>query len=226
MLDFKLIGALSPQVISSLIVIVFLSTVSIIVGLKVDKLKPTDVPKGIVFLVILITQMIRDMLKENFPGKKLQVFGPYLFSVLIYLAFANTIALFGLVAPLSNVGVAMSFSIITFVMLKFAEMKYKGLKRKLHGIFLGEVWWLFPIMTPINLIGEVSTPITMGIRLFGNLISGAVISTMIYTVLHWSLGIFAGIFIHAVFDIFFGLIQAFVFFMLSSVNISMAADVS
>jgi F-type H+-transporting ATPase subunit a len=66
----------------------------------------------------------------------------------------------------------------------------------------------------------------MGMRLFGNLMSGMVISVMVYTALHWVFGIFAGIFVHAIFDIFFGLIQAFVFFMLSTVNLSMASDAS
>jgi F-type H+-transporting ATPase subunit a len=81
-----------------------------------------------------------------------------------------------------------------------------------------------PIMLPINLIGEVSTPFTMGLRLFVNLLSGVVIATMVYSVLHWTVSIFAGLFLHAVFDIFFGLIQAFVFLMLSTINISLATD--
>jgi F-type H+-transporting ATPase subunit a len=64
----------------------------------------------------------------------------------------------------------------------------------------------------------------MGLRLFVNLMGGAVIAAMVYAALHWTLGIFAGLFLHAMFDIFFGLIQAFVFFMLTTVNIAMATD--
>lgn len=224
MLDFQIIAPLSPQVISTLIVVFVLSLIFIIVGFKVSKLKPTDTPKGFVFVVVYFFEMIQNMIKENFPGKKLHVFGPYLFSVFVFLLFANTIALFGLTAPLSNITVAMSFSIMTFLILKVTELRYKGIKKKLHNVFIGQVWWLFPIMIPINLIGEVSTPMTMGIRLFGNLLSGAVISAMVYAFLHWAVGIFAGVFLHAVFDIFFGVIQAYVFFLLSSVNISMAAE--
>ncbi len=79
-------------------------------------------------------------------------------------------------------------------------------------------------MLPINLIGEISTPFSMGLRLFVNVMGGTVIAAMVYTILHWTAGIFAGVLLHAVFDIFFGLIQAFVFFMLSTVSISMATD--
>ncbi|MBN2504457.1 MAG: F0F1 ATP synthase subunit A [Bacilli bacterium] len=224
MLDFKLFGPLSPQVISTLIVVTVLSVFFIIVGGRIGKLKATETPKGIVFVTLMFVEQVIKLINEHLEGKKLKIFGPYLFSILIYLAVANTISLFGLRAPLSNAGVALAFSIITLFWLRFADIRFKGIKKKLHDVFIGYVWWMFPIMVPINLIGEVSTPLTMGIRLFGNLVSGTVISAMVYAALNFVAGIFAGVFLHAIFDIFFGLIQAFVFFMLSVVNISMATD--
>ncbi len=224
MLDFKLIGPLSPQVVSTLIVVFFLSVFFIIIGGKIGKLKKTETPKGIVFATLMIVETGMNLIGQHLEGKKMKLFGPYLFTILVYLAFANTIALFGLAAPLSNAGVALSFSIITLFWLRFADIRFKGVKGKLHDVFIGHVWWMFPIMVPINLIGEISTPLTMGIRLFGNLLSGSIISAMVYAALNFVAGIFAGVFLHAVFDVFFGLIQAFVFFMLSVVNISMAAD--
>jgi len=218
--------SLSPQVVSSLIIITALSIFFIIMGRKISKVKPTETPKGLLFLVVFLTEMFIGMVKPYMPGKRFAIYAPYLFSIFIYLAFANTVALFGLMAPLSNIGVAMSFTLITFVMLKFTELKFIGLKQKLKNVFLGHVWQLFPIMLPINLIGEISTPMTMGIRLFGNLVSGAVISAFVYAVACAFFGIFAGVLLHSIFDVFFGLIQAFVFFMLSMVNLSMASDAS
>ncbi|MBU0996872.1 MAG: F0F1 ATP synthase subunit A [Firmicutes bacterium] len=218
--------SLSPQVVSSLIIITVLSILFIILGKKISKLKPTETPKGFLFAIVYLTEMIINMMKPYLPGKRFGIYAPYLFSILIYLAFANTVALFGLMAPLSNIGVAMSFTLITFFMLKFTEIKFIGVKQKLKNIFVGHVWQLFPIMVPINLIGEISTPLTMGIRLFGNLVSGTVISVFLYAVTGAFFGIFAGVFLHSVFDVFFGLIQAFVFFMLSLVNLSMASDAS
>jgi len=226
MLDFKIVGPLSSQVISTLIIVFVLSVIFIIVGLKVSKLKPTDTPKGLVLVVVMFVEMVKNLIGEHLEGKKLQLFGPYLLSILVFLMFANTIALFGLRAPLSNAGIAFSFSLMTLFILRFTDLKYKGPVKKIKNIVVGHVWWMFPIMIPINLIGEVSSPLTMGIRLFGNMVSGAVISAMVYAVLNAFMGIFAGVFLHAVFDIFFGVVQAFVFFMLSMVNISMAADAS
>lgn len=223
-MNVQLIAPLSPQVISTLIVVGVLSLIFIIVGIKVSKLSPSDTPKGLVFIVVMLVEGFQNLIRDYMPGKRFNLFGPYLFSILIYLMFANTIALFGLAAPLSNATVALSFSLMTFLILKFAELKFIGLKQKLKNVFVGHVWQLFPIMIPINLIGEVSTPLTMGIRLFGNLVSGAVISAMVYAAAGAVAGVFAGVFLHAVFDIFFGVVQAFVFFMLSMVNFSMASD--
>ena len=116
-------------------------------------------------------------------------------------------------------------------MIKIAEFRFQGIKNKLSGL-VGPVKPMAPLMIPINLIGEVSTPFSMGLRLFVNLMSGVVISTMVFTLIgalnslvaQISLYAFTSVLLHLVFDIFFGLIQAFVFFMLSTVNLSMASE--
>ncbi len=227
MLDFKLTAPLSPSVISTLIIVSVLALIFIIVGIRVNKLDPAKTPKGLVLLSVLIVDFFTKFLSDYMTGKRLKFFGPYLFTIIIFLLFANTSSLFGLNPPLANIGIALSFSVMTFIMIKVAEFKYQGLKNKLSGL-IGPVKPLAPIMIPINLIGEVSTPFSMGLRLFVNLMSGTVIAAMVYTginaVLGWVGSIFAGVLLHAVFDIFFGMIQAFVFFMLSTVNISMASE--
>ena len=222
-LEFKLFAPLSPNVISSLIVVAALSIIFIIVGSKIGKLSPKTMPKGFLFFWIMVVEVFNNFIKEHLNGTRFKLFAPYLFSVIMYLAVANTISLFGLQPPLANLGIALTFSVITFFLIKFAELKYMGVLKKMDSL-LGYVKPLAPIMLPINLIGEFSTPLTMGMRLFGNLMSGMVISVMVYTSLHWIGDIVAGVFIHVLFDIFFGLIQAFVFFMLSLISISMASD--
>jgi F-type H+-transporting ATPase subunit a len=223
MIKFTFFESLSPQVISTLIVVAFLAIVFIIIGLKVKKLDPHKTPKGFVFFCIVLVETFNNMVKSYVQEKPYRFFAPYLFTIITFLAFANTISLFGLVAPLSNLGVALSFSVMTFFIIKIAEFKYLGVIKKVDGL-LGPVKPMAILMLPINLVGEISTPFSMGLRLFVNLMGGAVIATMVYAALHWTLGIIAGVFLHVVFDIFFGLIQAFVFFMLTTVNISMASD--
>ena len=80
-----------------------------------------------------------------------------------------------------------------------------------------------PFFLPLNAIGEMSTPLAMGLRLFGNLVSGSIIAVLVYSVLGW-LGVFVGPFLHAIFDIFFGVIQAYVYYMLLTIFLSMAVE--
>lgn len=222
-MNFELIGPISPAVLSTLIIVLVLSIIFIIAGAKVKKLNPTETPKGFMFLMVTVVDFFNKFLSGYIDKKKFSFFAPYLFTIFIFLAFANVASLFGLTAPLSNIGVAMSFSIITFFALRITEFKYISLKTKIGGL-VGPVKVLAPIMFPINLLGEISTPFSMGLRLFVNLLSGAIIAAIVYGFLGWVGGLIAGLFLHAVFDIFFGLIQAFVFFMLSTVNLSMASE--
>lgn len=223
MLDFKLFAPISPNVISTLIIVAVLSVVFIIAGIRIKKMDPTVTPKGFMFLCIAIVDFFNNFLKEYISGKQLKFFSPYFFTIIIFLMFANTASLVGLAPPLANISVALSFSVLTFFAIKIAEFKYQGVWNKTKSI-VGPVWWLFPISIPTNLIGEISTPFSMGLRLFVNLFSGLIMATMVYASLHWAFSVFAGVFLHGIFDIFFGLIQAFVFFMLSIVSISMAAE--
>ncbi|MBI9009865.1 MAG: F0F1 ATP synthase subunit A [Tenericutes bacterium] len=223
-MQFDLIGPISPAVFSTLVIIAILSVIFIIAGLWVKKLDPAKTPKGFMFIMITIVDFFNKFLGGYIPDKKrFSFFAPYLFTIIIFLAVANVSSLFGLTAPLSNIGVAMSFSIMTFIMLRITEFKFISIKDKLNSL-IGPVKVLAPIMIPINLIGEFSTPFSMGLRLFVNLLSGAIIASIVYGLLGWFGGLFAGVLLHAVFDIFFGLVQAFVFFMLSTVSLSMASE--
>jgi len=231
MLEFKLFSPLSPNVISTLIIIAVLAIVFIIAGQKIKKLDPAETPKGFLFLCITIVDFFHNFLTDYMSGKSLKFFAPYLFTLILFLGVANTAALVGLTPPLGNIGVAMSYSILTFVMIKIAEFKFQGIKSKLSGL-VGPVKPLAPLMIPINLIGEISTPFSMGLRLFVNIMSGVVISAMVFAIIG-ALQIIVvqiigfammGVVLHLMFDIFFGLIQAFVFFMLTTVNLAMASE--
>jgi len=72
MLNFEISGPLSDQVASSLVVIVLLSIAIILVGLKVEKLKATDTPKGLVLVMVMFFEAVQNMIAEHFPGKKLR----------------------------------------------------------------------------------------------------------------------------------------------------------
>lgn len=210
--------ALSSGLKSSLIITTFLMISTLIIGLRVKKMKTADVPGGITLLSIMFVSMVNNMMHEFFK-KNWRVFTPYLLTIFMFLLFANTAALSGLQAPLSNISVALGFSILAFGSIQVAAMIVKKPIRRTKDMLSPH-----PLFLPINLIGEMSTPFAMGIRLFGNLLSGSIIGIIVYGLTSW-FGIFFGaFFLHPVFDVFFGAIQAYVYFMLFTIFLSMAVE--
>ncbi len=233
MIDFYI--SLAPGVKSSLIITTVLSIVLIIVGSRVKKLQPADIPHGINLMAIMFVEMVNNTVETSFQ-KKWRPYAPLLLTILLFLLFANTISLFGLTAPLSNIIVAMSFSVFVFTSIQLVGFTVTNPFKRAKSM-----------LNPLNLVGEISTPLAMGLRLFGNLLSGSIIGLIIFrgsyelasAVFGWIdiivldsigfaifqfIGIGIGAFIHAVFDIFFGAIQAYVFFMLFTIFMSMATN--
>ncbi|MDY0210270.1 MAG: FoF1 ATP synthase subunit a [Acholeplasma sp.] len=209
---------LSSAMKGSIIVILFLIVFSIIAGLKVKKLDPKKTPKGIAFISVVFVQTLNNMIKPMFP-KHFNKFAALIVTLFMYLLVANTVSLFGLTAPLSNLNIAISISIIVFFTIQASAMVIKRPKKRIKEFLSPN-----PIFLPINLIGEFATPFSMGMRLFGNLMSGSILAILIYSFTSY-FGIIAGAFIlHPVFDIFFGAIQAYVFLNLFMIFLSLAVE--
>lgn len=208
----------------SLLIIAAIGLFSFILGNRVSRLKPTDSPALIENIVIVAISSINNLIKDYY-GKRWRTFAPLLFAILFYLLIANTANLFGLSTPLSNINVALSFSIFAIFTIQGAGLIIKKPWQRLKDLSNPNVFLL-----PINLFGELSTPTAMGLRLFGNILSGAVISALIYAFFGPSiLGtggniVLTTVLLHPVFTVFFGAIQAFVYFMLLTIFLSMAIE--
>ena len=209
---------LSAGLKSSLIITLFLMISTLIIGVRVKKLKTTDVPGGITLVSIMFVEMVNNMMGEFFK-KYFRVFTPFLMTILLFLLFANTASLAGLTAPLSNINVALGFSMLAFGSIQVAAIIIKRPVRRAKDLLDPH-----PLFLPINLIGEMSTPFAMGIRLFGNLLSGSIIGVIIYGLTSWFGIIFGAFLLHPIFDVFFGAIQAYVYFMLFTIFLSMAIE--
>lgn len=213
---------ISPNLISSLIIIGVLIIVLSVIGNKVSKLDPKEPLKGPLFIIVSGIGKLNDMIQTYF-GKNWKLFAPILIAVFIYLIFANTSSLIGLNTPLSNINIAISFSLLAFLIIQVYGMIIRTPKKRMKDLMSPSI-----LLFPINLIGEISTPLAMGLRLFGNLLSGAVIGVIVFYIFPGLLGIVSVIpmtvVVHPIFNIGFGLIQAFVYFMLLTIFLSMAVE--
>jgi F-type H+-transporting ATPase subunit a len=199
---------LPDQVVSSIIITIVLSIIFIIVGFKIKKVKPED--KTPVWLIpfIILVDLINKMTKEN-VGKFWKAYAPYFLTLAIFLCVSNISGIFGLSSPTSYLLVNAALAIITFFIIQVTGIVSNGIKNYSKSFF-EPVFLLFPI----NLIGEITLPVSLALRLMGNIMSGAVLSKIIFGLLGWFAIPFLPIY-NAIFDIFFGVVQTAVFLLLT-----------
>lgn len=176
----------------------------------------TQAPTGRFAIAELIVEGIVSMVDTSM-GKKYRGFVPYIGALALYLIVANLVGLIGLRPPTADINTTLGLAFITFLVIQYQGLKTQGLLKRLKG--LTEPLW---IMTPINLLGEITSPMSMAFRLFGNMIAGTVIMGLIYLFLPIPLGI--PIIGHLYFDLFSGVIQTFIFVILTATFVGMAME--
>lgn len=166
-------------------------------------------------------------LVDDTMGQGNRKFSPYIGSLFTFSILGSLISLLGLRSVTSDFSVVLSWALITFVWVHYTKIRTNGPWGYLKG-YASPV----PVMLPMNILSEVSLPVSMSIRHFGNIASGAIISSLIYfalTSVTKAIGVaFLTIGIPAVaslyFDLFSAFMQAFIFIMLTMVNVSNAAE--
>ncbi len=177
------------------------------------------------FLVKSCNKLVSQNMGDFFSG-----FAPFIASILALSAFSSLIALCGLYAPTSDINIVGGWALLVFGLITYYKMKCGPLVYVKS--FANPV-----LMAPLNIISEFATPVSMAFRHYGNVLSGSVISIMLAAglgglsniVLGWLPG-FLGEFplfrigIPAVlsiyFDVFSGLLQAYIFAMLTMLYVS------
>jgi len=162
---------------------------------------------------------------------------PYLLTLFFFILFANLLGLvpYGSTAT-GNISVTATLAIVTFIVIELAGIKAQG-KAYIntivfwpHDMSLGMKLFISPILTPIELIGKLTKPFALAIRLFANMISGHVVLlaliSLIFTFGSWLL-VPAPILIAlaiSLLELFVAFLQAFIFTLLSSVFIGLIRE--
>lgn len=169
-------------------------------------------PGGFLNFVELIVEKLDGIVDEGMGGHA-NKFRNYIATLFIFILVNNISGIFGLRAPTADYGVTLCLGVITFGMIH-----YNGIKKNKVKHFTN-LFQPIPLLFPINLISEVATPLSLSLRLFGNVMSGTVMLGLWYSLmpLLFKLGIPAAL--HCYFDLFSGAIQAYVFCMLTMVYI-------
>lgn len=178
---------------------------------KIDPLKKT--PLWLVPFVWLV-DMMNNFVKDSI-GKRWKAYAPWFLTLTIFIFFANISSVYLVTNPTSYVIVTFSLALCTFFIIQLTGIISLGPLGYLKG-FTDPM----PVMTPINIVSEFTLPISLSLRLFGNVISGVCVSILVKKAFTWfSIPIMP--FINLLFDIAFSLVQVAVFVILSVIFTSM-----
>ena len=103
---------------------------------------------------------------------------PLVCTIFITSVISNLISLVGIWSPTADLMTELAWGLVVFVLITYHKIKASGLKGYLRG-FLDPIF----VLLPINIMSECFTPVSMACRHFGNILSGTVISTLIYAAL-------------------------------------------
>jgi F-type H+-transporting ATPase subunit a len=124
----------------------------------------------------------------------------------------------GFKSPTSNLNTTVACALVVFFSTHIIGIRRHGLFRYLRQ-FIGPIWWLAPVMLPIELIGHLARPISLSIRLFGNIFGEDAVLLILFFLV--PLVIPLPLMLLAIFT---GVVQTFVFVMLSMVYIAGAEE--
>jgi F-type H+-transporting ATPase subunit a len=146
----------------------------------------------------------------SIAGDESRWFFPLVATIFIFIFIGN---LAGMVPtcfpPTANINTTLGFALVVFVFTHFIGFKYHGVNYYKH--FLGPVWWMIPIILPIEIIGHCARVLSLTFRLFGNMMGHELVLTILFLLAG---AFFAPLPIMAL-GVFVALVQAFVFFLLS-----------
>lgn len=177
------------------------------------------------WIVEKVGGLVDEHMGDYFAG-----FGPFIAAILAISAFSSLLSLLGLHPPTSDINVVAGWSILVFILITYYKLK-GGILNYLKG-FTEPIF----VMTPLNILGEVATPVSMAFRHYGNVLSGSVIAVLVAAalqglsalVLGWLPGFLGEIpflqvgvpaILSLYFDVFSGCMQAYIFAMLTMLNI-------
>ncbi|MDO5539556.1 MAG: F0F1 ATP synthase subunit A [Eubacteriales bacterium] len=176
-------------------------------------LKVENPGKGQLMLEMAVSSL-HDMVGEM-VGEKGRQYIPYLVTVLVYIGVANIIGLFGFKPPTKDLTVTIALAVMSIILIEYSGIHARGTKGWIKS-FAEPV----AIMTPFNILELVIKPLSLCMRLFGNVLGAFVIMELIKQVVPAVIPAAFSLY----FDIFDGLIQAYVFVFLTSLFIKEAVE--
>jgi F-type H+-transporting ATPase subunit a len=193
-----------PYIVYSWVVMIILIVLGFLASKSVN-LVPTKVQNVMEIIVSALEEFTIDITGEE--GRWLF---PLLATVFLYIFTCNIIGLIpGFYPPTASLNTTLSCALVVVIFTHVIGIKYHGVKYIKH--FLGPVWWMVPLIFPIELIGHLARILSLSFRLMGNMMGHELVAGILFALA----GLFFAPLPIMVLGIFVALVQAFVFYLLS-----------
>lgn len=220
---FGLEKYVSPEAISvfgSACVLLFIAVISLLAWRRLKNPEERIIPYArfsVANLMEVFTEWLLNIMR-GVLGEQAEKFVPLIGTLFIYILCCNLIGFIpGFISPTSVILTNLACALVVFVYYNYIGFKENGVRY--FKSFLGPVIWLAPLFIFIELISHLVRPITLSIRLYGNITGD-----------HMVVGMFSELtpilvpIIFIILGIFVSLIQAFIFSILSTVYIALAVQ--
>lgn len=219
---------ISETIVTQWLIMLFLIVMSLILT---GNLKPVPETKRQHFLEWAIGNLrsfVTGVMGERFISRVPNMVS-YIGTILLFFALSDIVTLLGLRSPTTDLDTTAAWALMTVALMYIMGVKFKG------PSYFKEFIEPTPLLLPLNVIGELARPISLAFRPFGNILGGSIIMLLLYQLLGYVSGLIPNLSIpigqfaipvplHMYFDIFAGLLQAFIFSMLTMVFVSSATE--
>jgi F-type H+-transporting ATPase subunit a len=167
------------------------------------------------FLEIL-GDMIYGLMEGPMGAKNARRYLPLIGSLFLFILFCNLLSLIpGFVPPTHTLKTNVGLAVLVFVLTHVYGLRAHGFKYVKH--FMGPLWWLAPLMLPIELVSHLARPVSLSMRLLGNITADHKVAAVFFTLTPILVPV-----PFLVMGVFVSLVQAVVFSLLSTIYISTA----
>ncbi|MEN6356339.1 MAG: F0F1 ATP synthase subunit A [Armatimonadota bacterium] len=214
-------GWVSEMMIVTWFVIAILCITAIIASRKLSVRNPSRFQAALEFIVVSLDGFVR-----NIVGSEAKTLTPIIGTTFIFILSLSLTGLIpGFTSPTSNINTTVSLALMAFLLVQYFGISRNGFINYAKH-FLGEPLWLAPLMLPLHIIGELARPLSLSIRLFGNIFGEETVIAVFVLIVTSVLGklLIPLQFPMMLFAIFGGFIQSLVFSMLVCIYIATALE--
>ena len=153
-------------------------------------------------------------------GHKGKKYFPFVMTLAVFIFVSNLLGLIpGLLPPTANLNTTLALALIVLVLTHIVGIKEHGLGYLKQ--FCGPIWWLMPLMIPVEVIGHIARPVSLSFRLFGNIFGHEKVHIVLLMLMPLAYPLLAFSTVLGVGVVF---LQAFIFALLSMMYIGSALE--